>query len=918
MKISIPITLTLILLPSLVLGETPDVFKEYVTYGNFYQTANSFERIALIVSDDSFQNFLIVAFLGALLVWAGMVVGRFLFGGGVGNSVVQGLVIILTGTLIYLAFIKPVGDMAVYDESSGRHKIISNIPDGIVILAGIQNTVVRSIVDMIWTSSDTLSFKQNAGGDIFNIFGGVFNNSLFIPSKDDSSGGNLNQSIKSYWRDCSKNAIGLSGGASVDDFSNGTILETFDKLKSGNVFTTYYGSGSGETATCTAAHDSIISELNGFAADKTGKKFWDEKCGDAGYYEMLDVTGPGPSEVCRQKVVDFLLMKNTSVTDLSLIREIVISNALFSYLKSYDSQSISEFKMMTGISGEASTSTTWLPVIKGTVFAVYIGLIPFLLILMPTLLFPRVLQFIFGIFVFMVAWEICDSILHSYAMDLSMAIMEDVFKEKLSLANVWLMQGESLKALMLFGKMRWASMTLASVLSMVIAHYGGVAMAHFAGHMNFGPAGSQGSRETLDPTGRAREINGLPQVIPTEAVSNEYGFAGMQNSAYYGQRSAIESNLGIIREGSGVMNASTRQGQISADGFTQADARLTARERIEKEKGISRAEQSRFIHTADATKAVGEGAAKNSLEIGSQFSLAAQGGYPVSAVKARMVDDVLRYGKITPDTEKMKDDMLTMASGRGQVSEALTAWNTSGNPTYATLNDEQKENLVSWYNKETGQNLKTSGVSSTSAITIGMRPDGSIAPMFVSGQEGHTSTHYANSGEIVGNNYEVSGLLSELGNGTFVTNTDHKVLENIDNYTAAFSGAVSTYVNENQVSSVNMNSNTGAGIGTGTSSPVSANLGVSGSISRQNNLSENQIAVDIRGKLAHAQTDLEARQIMQSEFDGYKNYTTNSIDVPSMKNIGESMDAAKESSINFMNDKKESLNNLIDKTQDSF
>ena len=176
MKISIPITLTLILLPSLVLGETPDVYKEYVTYGNFYQTANSFERIALIVSDDSFQNFLIVAFLGALLVWAGMVVGRFLFGGGVGNSVVQGLVIILTGTLIYLAFIKPVGDMAVYDESSGRHKIISNIPDGIVILAGIQNTVVRSIVDMIWTSSDTLSFKQNAGGDIFNIFGSVFNN----------------------------------------------------------------------------------------------------------------------------------------------------------------------------------------------------------------------------------------------------------------------------------------------------------------------------------------------------------------------------------------------------------------------------------------------------------------------------------------------------------------------------------------------------------------------------------------------------------------------------------------------------------------------------------------------------------------------------------------------------------------------
>jgi len=273
-----------------------------------------------------------------------------------------------------------------------------------------------------------------------------------------------------------------------------------------------------------------------------------------------------------------------------------------------------------------------------------------------------------------------------------------------------------------------------------------------------------------------------------------------------------------------------------------------------------------------------------------------------------MVDDISRYGKITPDTEKMKDDMLRTASGRGQVSEALTAWNTSGNPTYATLNDEQKENIVSWYNKETGQNLKPTDVSSTSAITVGMRPDGSIAPMFVSGQEGHSSTRYATSSERVGRNYEVENLRTELGNGAFANNPEHKVLENIDNYAAAFSGAVSTYVSEGQNSQV----------GPGQGSPVTANLGVSGSISRQNILSENQIAVEIREKLSHARTDLEARQIMQSEYNGYINYTNNSIDVPSTKNIGESMDSAKESAVKFVNERKDSLNNLIDRTRDSF
>jgi len=209
-------------------------------------------------------------------------------------------------------------------------------------------------------------------------------------------------------------------------------------------------------------------------------------------------------------------------------------------------------------------------------------------------------------------------------------------------------------------------------------------------------------------------------------------------------------------------------------------------------------------------------------------------------------------------------------------------------------------------------------VSSTSAITVGLDEKGGVTPMFVSGQEGHASTHYATSTEKVGNNYEVADLRTELGNGTFANNKEHKVLENIDNYAAAFSGAVSTYVSESQSSQVNMNSSIGGGVGTGQDSPVKGNFGISGSIQRANHLSENQIAVEIREKLSHARTDLEARQIMQSEYNGYINYTNSSFDFPSAKNIDESMDSAKESAIKFVNDKKESLNNLIDRTQDSY
>lgn len=882
MKINFPLTLFLIFLPASSFADVPAAFREYCTYGNFFQIANSFERIALVMSDKEFIVFIAIAFLTAMGVWAAMVVGRMLFGGGINNSIIQGLVVIFTGVLVFLAFVKPVGDMAVYDEATNQHKIVSNVPDGVVLLAGIQNTIVKAVVEMIWTSSDVKSFRQNAGGDIFNIFVSVFSKSTFVPSDTDSSGGNLNHSIKDYWKDCGKGVVGSAGGPSASDFSGGTIADVFAKLKSGSVFTTYYGSGVGESVTCTDAHNKIIGEMSGFSAAGTGKKFWTEKCGDAGYYEMLGVTGATSNAACSKKVVDFILLKNSSVTDLGLIREIVIANSLYNYLKTYNSQAIADFGIMSGAAGEGSTSVSWLPIIKGVVFAVYLGLIPFLLILMPTLLFPRVIQFILGIFVFMVAWEICDSILHSYAMDLSLAIIEDVFKAKLSFSDVWMMQGESLKALMVFGKMRWASMTLASVLSMVVAHYGGVAMAHFAGQMNFGGVGAQGGRTTLDPTSRARELNSLPGVMPTEAVSNQYSFAGMQQVSMLGQRSAMTSGMGIMREGGGVIQASDRRGQIDADNFTDSSQRFGAREHIAGETGISREDQSKNMHTSQLTSQVGAATALASIGIGPQFSQAAYSQYQAMAagVKGRAVSDIMERGEISKDTLKMKDDMLRSGSRNGNIDEAVAAWNTSANPTHAALNDSHKNNIATWYNKSTGQQLNPSELSSSAAITMGLNERGDITPAFVTSQGGYTSTDYASSNKVVGDDYKVEGLLNELSGGNFVNDAKHQVLAHKDNYVQAFSSAMSAYVSEQQNATVGYDASgsLGANVGVG-------RLGAGASIGKSNIMTKNQIAMDISNKLDHAGTDREARQIMQNEFKSYKNYVQDSFNVPSEKDL---------------------------------
>ena len=84
-----------------------------------------------------------------------------------------------------------------------------------------------------------------------------------------------------------------------------------------------------------------------------------------------------------------------------------------------------------------------MPILKGAVFTTYIGLTPFLFMLIPTLAFPRVIQFILGIFVFMTSWDICDAVLHSYSMDMAIATFREILNNGISLKTLWMLEGES-------------------------------------------------------------------------------------------------------------------------------------------------------------------------------------------------------------------------------------------------------------------------------------------------------------------------------------------------------------------------------------------------------------------------------------------------------------------------------------------
>ena len=94
---------TCLFLPQITFAQVPDVFREYITYGNFNVTLNAFERLALVMSDNSFNTFALISILVAALIWVGSGIFNMFRGGGV-LGWYRGIVIIFIGALIYIVF----------------------------------------------------------------------------------------------------------------------------------------------------------------------------------------------------------------------------------------------------------------------------------------------------------------------------------------------------------------------------------------------------------------------------------------------------------------------------------------------------------------------------------------------------------------------------------------------------------------------------------------------------------------------------------------------------------------------------------------------------------------------------------------------------------------------------------------------
>jgi conjugal transfer mating pair stabilization protein TraG len=213
----------------------------------------------------------------------------------------------------------------------------------------------------------------------------------------------------------------------------------------------------------------------------------------------------------------------------------------------------------TGL-GIGLTMNEWIPVIRAIMTAVAIGIIPFLVLFLPTPVAAKAASVMVGFFVFLTTWGITDAVIHGAAMDYAAYAFEDMRQSSLGVYAMAAFPVISVKLLAMFGVIRSAGIMLASFFSMMLIRFGGHALAMLAGNLSqiAQTAGAQAG-QLLTPEGTATALNqqvraaGLLQGMP------EHRFSNMAAAQSWG----LHSTVGGYSAAMNAKNALQKTGQVS-------------------------------------------------------------------------------------------------------------------------------------------------------------------------------------------------------------------------------------------------------------------------------------------------------------------------------------------------------------------
>ncbi|MBU0993388.1 MAG: conjugal transfer protein TraG N-terminal domain-containing protein [Proteobacteria bacterium] len=546
----------------------PSSIKTYTTWGDFDVVYNTFLKISLLMSDARYRDvYMSVMVLSIVLGFAAILIRN--FGSEAGLSGVLRLFgVIILGVIIYRTFILPTDSILIFDETLNLQGTVGGVPEGLILIAGLSNKIEKGFVDLIWTAAGPDTYKESPGGMVFSLMKNAFSGGVDLTSAV-GPGAYIEVNIRNYVDDCLLRELSRPGtSVNINDFNNtGNFLNILSNAQSGSWDTVWYDdvNKAGISRSCTESWNDLNTFFtNNFnPASPLVDKFYKEKCGKAGLSTPLTAVGPSADQTCRtmlQKMIGKII--NGPVTQSQVVTQYLIAHQLWQSFKDGDVKGVANYQTGTSMQGMAEMANDWIPIIRGMVFSVFVGLFPFIAILLVTPMFQKAASFILGAFVFLTAWGVCDALIHSFAMEKSLALMTDIGNGSLGIKSMLLFEDRSAKALAVFGAARWSAIMIAGVLSSIIAGFGGNAMAHLASQLSASKqTGAQTASTMGNPEQRAGKMSGLEGAVPSMTLSNQHGFNRMNQAEMYKKSEGLSTSLGMVDKYGGP----TGSGQVAGD-----------------------------------------------------------------------------------------------------------------------------------------------------------------------------------------------------------------------------------------------------------------------------------------------------------------------------------------------------------------
>ncbi len=517
------------------------------TYNGFNETVMALQRIALVFNDGDFATLFFVAAVLGIVCGGSAFFGRQLVGNYQANTQfsMAWLYSVVMGVVIYQATIIPKGNIVVYDPVRNNFQTVGNIPDLIVLVAGVLNKIERLTVD-ISDSTSAFPYGNEAGGVSFSL--------LYAATTDNNSIDDfyLFKSIKEYYKQCSP--IAMTSPAftfNLNDLRTNTnsIFEQLQLLRSPSTFTTVFSvtNKAGSVVSCeTAWNDSLSPAL---LATGTYTQLLNTVCGKAGF----DITNIAELTRCQGRIAAL----NQTVYDYAagdayhLLRASALANAIAQSMQDENPdvgvRALTNRAMMTEGIGASMAADEWIPTARAVLFAVVLGITPLLFCFVVTPLVWKALTVYMGLLVWLALWGVADVITHAIAMDHAQAALLEIKRNHMGVTAMLLSPEAALKAMAIIGKIRSQGVMIASVLSAGLFGFSAYSLSGIASSWSqtMDREGSEAANRTITPEGRNATISGQQSAVAGLAANQMQGMDRMVQSQMMSQGKDVESNMAL-------------------------------------------------------------------------------------------------------------------------------------------------------------------------------------------------------------------------------------------------------------------------------------------------------------------------------------------------------------------------------------